>query len=209
MYNYYTIQPTFIGWFSVQAKNVVYLHFNRQELNHLLVWMNDLSQLENLSSSFWSPISCGLVSLHYLPEFLFAQNWATLGKSAVVIFFLCPSLRSVSSRSFLCWWFPSMPALSVGLLPARTRSGPLLPLWRRSHDQVRRIGLLQGLWGQRWGFVSVFPTACMSAVYVLFIVTMHTIESALFILTTKITGVHHSLPMHTEIKIYYSSSSTL
>lgn len=69
--------------------------------------------------------------------------------------FFCPSLRSVYSRSLLCWRVPSMPALCAGFLPARTRPSPLLPLWWRSHDQVWRISVLQGLWGQRWCFVSV------------------------------------------------------
>lgn len=75
-----------------------------------------------------------------------------------VISFFCPSLRTVSSRPFLRWWVSTVPALSTGLLPARTRPSPLLSLWRKPHDQVWRISLFQGLWRQRWGLVC----ACLS-----------------------------------------------
>lgn len=70
----------------------------------------------------------------------------------------CTCHRSVSSRPFLCWRIPSMSDLSAGLIPAGTRPGPLLHLWRRSHDQVWSIGVLQRLWSQRWGFVTGYIT---------------------------------------------------
>lgn len=71
-------------------------------------------------------------------------------------FLLYRPLRSVSSWSLFWWRVPPMPALRAGLLPARTRPRSVLPLWRRPHDQVWWICVLQGLWGQRCVFCSFF-----------------------------------------------------
>lgn len=93
----------------------------------------------------------------YHPSFQEAHHW-NVEKWWQLTFFLYPALcpflllRPVSGRSFLCWWFPSMSSLSTGLLPARTGPGPVLPLWWRSHDQVRGRHVFQGLWSQRWFF---------------------------------------------------------